>query len=92
LAPSSIELVLLSSPQDTADRFARRSLHPDTSAHCDAQALLDRRGRAGELLAMYDRLLEVVASRPRTVTVTIADGEVDRAYRDLAGPSWLVCS
>jgi len=32
---------------------------------------------------MYDRLLEVVASRPRTVTVTIVDGEVDRAYRDL---------
>jgi predicted kinase len=78
-----VELVLLSSPQDTADRFARRSRHPETSAHYDAQALLDRSGGAGELLAMYDRLLEVVASRPRTVTVTITNGEVERAYRDL---------
>jgi len=78
-----IELVLLSSPQDAADRFARRSRHPETAAHHDAQALLDRSGGAGELLAMYDRLLEVVASRPRTVTVTISDGEVERAYRDL---------
>jgi predicted kinase len=78
-----IELVLLSSPQDTADRFARRSRHPETSAHYDAQALLDRSGGAGELLAMNDRLLEVVASRPRTLTVTIVNGEVERAYRDL---------
>lgn len=78
-----IELVLLSSPRDAADRFARRSRHPETSAHYDAQALLDRSGGAGELLAMYDRLLEVVASRPRTVTVWISDGEVERAYRDL---------
>ena len=45
--------------------------------------LLDRSGGAGELAAMYDRLLEVVASRPRTLTVTITDGEVERAYRDL---------
>jgi predicted kinase len=28
-----IELVLFSSPQDTADRFARRSRHPETSEH-----------------------------------------------------------
>jgi len=78
-----VEVVLLSDPQDVADRFARRSDAPETSAHRDAQALQARTGGAGELSAMYDRLLDVVASRPRTRTITTVDGEVIRAYRDL---------
>ncbi len=78
-----VEVVLLSSPQDVVDRFVRRSVHPETSVHRDAQALLQRSGGIGELPQMYDRLLQVVASRPRTLTVTTVDGQVDRAYRDL---------
>jgi len=78
-----IEVVLVNSPQDAADRFAQRSRHPETSVHRDAQALLDRSGGASELRAMHDRLLEVVASRPRTITVSTSDGEIDQAYRDL---------
>lgn len=32
---------------------------------------------------MYDHLLEVVASRPHTITVRTIDGRVEQAYRDL---------
>ena len=78
-----VEVVLLSGAQDAADRFARRSRHPETSAHRDAQALQDRSGGPEGLLAMHARLLEVVAARPRTVTVTTTDGEIAQAYRAL---------
>ncbi|MPZ65736.1 MAG: AAA family ATPase [Pseudonocardiaceae bacterium] len=78
-----IELVLLSSPQEASDRFVKRSRSPESLAHYDAQALLERGGGVGELPAMYDRLLEVVASRPRTLTVMTVDGHVEQAYRDL---------
>jgi hypothetical protein len=78
-----VELVLLSSPQDAADRFIRRSRDAVTAVHRDAQALLERSGGVGELSAMYDRLLEVVARRPRTRTLMTVDGEPEQAYRDL---------
>lgn len=78
-----VEVVLLSNPQEAVDRFVRRSLHSDTGVHRDAQALLERRGGIGELPAMYDRLLEVVATRPGTISVLTVGGEVERAYRDL---------
>lgn len=72
-----VEVVLLSNPQEAADRFVRRSLQTDTGVHRDAQALLERRGGIGELPAMYDRLLEVVATRPGTIS--------DRRRRSGAG-------
>jgi predicted kinase len=78
-----VELVLLSSPQDVVDRFMRRSRDSVTAAHRDAQALLERSGGVDELFAGYDRLLEVVASRPRTRTLMTVDGELEQAYRDL---------
>ncbi len=77
------QVVLLSDPQDAVDRFVRRSLHPKTGVHRDAQVLLERCGGVGELAAMYDRLLDVVASRPGTISVLTVGGEVERAYRDL---------
>lgn len=78
-----VELVLLSSPQDAVDRFVRRSRHPETSVQRDAQALLEQSGGVGELPAMYERLLEVVANRPQTITLMTVDGQVEQAYRDL---------
>jgi len=78
-----VEVALLSSPQDAADRFVQRSRDPESEAHRDAGALLDRIGGLGELGPMYDRLLEVVAIRPRTLVVTTVGGRPDRAYRDL---------
>jgi predicted kinase len=78
-----IELALLSSPQDAVDRFIRRSRHPDTSVQRDARALLEQSGGVDELPGMYERMLEVVASRPQTITLTTTDGQVEQAYRDL---------
>jgi hypothetical protein len=78
-----VEVALLSSAHDVVRRFARRARRPETAAHRDASALLERSGGVGELPAMYDRLLEVVASRPRTLTVMTTDGEIEQAYRDL---------
>lgn len=78
-----VELVLLSGSQDVVDRFVRRSVNPQTAEHRDAQALLGRGGGIGALPAMYERLLGVIASRPRTRTVVTVDGQAEQAYRDL---------
>lgn len=78
-----VEVALLSNPRDAAERFIRRSNDPETAAHRDAEALLQRAGGSGELGRMYDRLLDVVAKRPRTLTVTTVDGQAERAYRGL---------
>jgi predicted kinase len=82
-ATDFIEVALLSSPQDAADRFTRRSAQPDSAEHRDAAELLDRSGGLGEMPEIYRRLLEVVAARPDTRTITTVDGEIDQAYRDL---------
>jgi hypothetical protein len=37
----------------------------------------------GELSAMYDRLLAMLASRPGATVVPTVEGEPERAYRDL---------
>jgi len=73
-----VELVLLSSAEDAGERFVRRSRHPETSVQRDAQALLEQSGGVDELPAMYERLLEVVASRPQTITMTTVDGQVEQ--------------
>ena len=78
-----IELALLSSPEDAARRFARRSRHPETPEHRDAALLRERSGGMGQLPALYGQLLEVVASRPDTRTVTTVAGDIDRTYLDL---------
>lgn len=78
-----VEVALLSNPRDAAERFIRRSNDPETAAHRDAEALLQRAGGSGELGRMCDRLLDVVAKRPRTLTVTTVDGQAERAYRGL---------
>jgi predicted kinase len=82
-----VEVVLLSDPQDAVDRFVRRSRRPEAASHRDAAALQDRMGGIGALPAMYARLLEVVAGRPRTRVVRTVDGELESAYRDLL--AWL---
>lgn len=46
-----VEVSLLSDPGDAADRFARRAAQPESAAHQDAAALLERRGGVDALPA-----------------------------------------
>jgi predicted kinase len=78
-----IEVVLLAEPQDLAQRFARRSARPLTAEHRDAAALLERSGGLQALPEMYDRLIQIVASRPQTRAVVTIDGQIEQAYSDL---------
>ena len=78
-----VELALLSDPEEASRRFVERARHPETRAHRDATALLDRSGGVDALPAMYSQLLDVIAHRPLNRTITTFTGQVDRAYRDL---------
>lgn len=78
-----VELAMLSSPQDAVDRFVRRSRRPTTSVQRDAQVLLEQSGGIDELPAMYEQLLEVIARRPRTITLMTIEGQVERTYREM---------
>jgi predicted kinase len=78
-----VEVVLLSSPDEAATRFARRSDQSTIAEHQDAAALVERSGGPDVLRDIYRRLLAVVAARPATRTVVTVDGEVDQAYADL---------
>jgi predicted kinase len=79
------EIVLLDSKENTLRRFTQRSRAAADPAHAEAHQMLERSGGLKELSAMYDRLLTVVASRPTARVVPVANGEVQRAYRDLLG-------
>lgn len=78
-----IEVALLSSAHDAATRFARRSAESDSAEHRDAAELLERTGGVGTLPDMYRRLVQVVAARPHTRTITTVEGQIDQAYADL---------
>lgn len=77
------EIVLLDTKQNTLRRFAERSRTAAHPAHVQAQELLDRSGGEAELSAMYDRLLQVVASRPTVKVIPTRTGRVEQSYRDL---------
>jgi predicted kinase len=76
------EIVLLDSKENMLRRFADRSRAAADPAHTEAQAMVDRIGGDGELSAMYDRLLTIVASRPSARVVPTENGQVGQAYRD----------
>jgi len=78
-----VEVALISDAQDAARRFLRRSAAPLSDGHRDAAALLERLGGVDALPQMYARLLDVVAQRPATFTITTVEGEIEQAYRAL---------
>jgi hypothetical protein len=78
-----VELALLSDPEEASGRFVARARHPESQTHRDATALLERGGGIEALPAMYAQLLDVIARRPHTRTITTFTGQVDRAYLDL---------
>jgi hypothetical protein len=76
-----VEIALMDSRDDAIARFSARAQDPAlTSHHLDAERMA---GGAAGLAVMYDRLQEVIASRPQTIVIPTTDGESGRAYQDL---------
>lgn len=73
------EIVLLDSKENAVRRFTAR--RPDDPAHAGQMVRAD--ASPGELAAMYDRLMGIVASRPGAAIVRTRDGQVEQAYRDV---------
>nr|WP_275588384.1 AAA family ATPase [Microlunatus panaciterrae] len=78
-----VEIALLNSPEETVARFARRSEQAASPTHRDATALVERAGGEELLRDYYAAVLDVVRSRPGTITITTVDGRVDEAYAAL---------
>lgn len=76
------EIVLLDSQGNSVSRYVERSRRGAEPAHLVSHEKLERRVGAAELAAMYDRLMSVIAARPRARVVPTHSGQVDRAYRD----------
>jgi predicted kinase len=78
-----IEIALIGDAKDLAARFHRPSAQPETAAHLDAAPLQKRSGGAAALHQMSDRLLDLVAHRPRTLRIDSIDGQIEAAYTAL---------
>lgn len=83
LSVDFIELALLNTAQDAAQRFERRSAVSDRPEHQHAASLQRRSGGRGEFEAMHSCLLEVVTARPATHFIETVEGEVDDTYARL---------
>ncbi|WP_304044942.1 AAA family ATPase [Jatrophihabitans endophyticus] len=75
------EFVLFGTRDAMVARFAARTAAAADPTHLEAQDLLDAAGGVRQLEAMYDRLLLVIAARPRAQLVPAPEGEIDATYR-----------
>lgn len=75
------EIVLLDSREAVLARFHARADDPDLGTH-HAEALLAIAGDGG-LAEMHERLVALLADRPRAQVVTTTAGDVDGAYRSV---------
>lgn len=73
------EVVLMDTKENVLGRFDERSARGD-AAH--ARALVDRNGRAS-LEELYDRLADLLRSRPHATVIQCGDGRIEEAYRAL---------
>jgi predicted kinase len=78
-----VEVVLVTTVDESAERFLRRSEETRRPEDGDAAILLDRAEGTEALAEMYSRLEDVVRSRPNTLTVEVADGDVEETYLGL---------
>jgi predicted kinase len=78
-----VEVALLSSADESIARFTHRSASSPYPEHRDAADLVREAGGVDELRTMYERLLDVVSSRPATTIIHTEHGRIDRAYADL---------
>lgn len=85
------EVVLLDDRQRAVERFYRRGTGEDDPWHDEVTRVVEAEGGRAALVAMYDRLTEVVAGRPGAVVVDSIGGDVEHTYQAveaaLTGPS-----
>ncbi|MFD5088957.1 AAA family ATPase [Amycolatopsis thailandensis] len=74
------EIVLLDTLDNVLRRFAERTRAAAEPEHVEAHEMLDG---PGQLVAMYDRLVELVSTRPKAAVVRTRDGLVRQAYEGL---------
>lgn len=77
------ETVVMDTKEKSLERFAHRGHGSDDLWHRHVQELVDRSGGAALLANMYDRLTEVLRSRPAAVVVPSDAGAVDQTYQAL---------
>lgn len=77
------EIVLLDTLENVLRRFAERSRAAAEPEHVEAYEQLERSGGPGQLAAMYDRLVTLIATRPRAKVVHIRAGRIREAYQGL---------
>lgn len=78
-----VEVVLMTDREDAIRRFAARTAEAARPAHVEAGELVAQYGGPDALFAMYDRLLLVLAHRPRAQIVNCPSGEVESVYREV---------
>ncbi|MFD6072055.1 AAA family ATPase [Amycolatopsis lurida] len=74
------EIVLLDTKDNVLRRFAERTRAAAEPEHVEAHEML---GGPERLAAMYDRLVELIATRPKAVVVHTCAGRVQEAYQGL---------
>lgn len=72
------EIVLLDTKDNVLRRFAERTRAAAEPDHVEAHEML---GGPEKLAAMYDRLVELVAARPKAVVVHTSAGRIQQAYQ-----------
>jgi hypothetical protein len=75
------EIVLLDRKANALSRFAERSRAAVNSEHIQAQEMLDRDGGVEQLGAWYDRLVALIAGRPRAKVIPTNAGQIEQSYR-----------
>jgi len=77
------EFVLMDGRDEAVRRFTERTARSTEPTHADAARLVEQFGGTDALFAMYDRLLLVLAHRPRAQRLTCSEGEQEQVYREL---------
>jgi len=78
------EAVLMDTKERSLERFTSRGRVAELSWHREVQELVDRNGGLALLADMYDRLIDVLRSRPAATVVPSHAGSVQQTYEALA--------
>lgn len=74
-----VEICLVTDRQTAIEAFHARRTAPETSAHVDAAALVDRSNGDDPVGDMYDRYVELLDRRPHAHRVAVVREDVDGA-------------